>query len=348
MRNAILVLFVSLLMFHFSACDNTIDINAEYQEETFIYGLLEINEQDQYIRIQKNYLQNGVSALTLAEDPTNTYYPVEDILVELSPAGQEEYTTLTADTLPKDPGTFSSSSNIVYRYSEPLQANVDYTIRVTDLTTGKIVTATTAVVQEFQLQIPPDGTDPILLNLDNKDRFGFNEPLEFLCTQPLGGKVFDIKLRFHYTEFRPNEDPEVKFTDVFIASSYTVQNANSSQAISIKYEGQKIMTAFANKLIEDPLTTRELLTIPCELIILCGGEAYWDYYKVNILSQTGITALEATPLYTNIENGLGLFSSRYIKHRRNLRLDEASKLFLACDPSTKGKNIIIPEVGSCN
>lgn len=343
MRKGISIsLFVCIILV-FNSCDNSIDINAEFQEETFIYGLLQIDAPEQYIRIQKNYLGEDISALTLAEDPSNTYYHVEDILVEMSPEGQDDYLALVADTLPKEPGTFSSSGNIIYRYTEPLTPDKDYKIRVTDLSTGKTTTATTTVVQNFQLQIPPEGSSTYTMEFNNKAPYGFNEKMEFLSTQPKGAKLFNIKLRIHYIEHRTDGPKDTVHTDITIRSNHTVSNVNSGQAVSILYEGQNVLSTFLRKLATDQEITYELLPYPAEFIVECAGEAYWDYYRVNVFSQTGITALEATPIYTNVENGAGLFSSRLIKHRPNIKFDEKSMQYLFCQGAIQGVHFSTPQ-----
>ena len=59
MKNYIkLVLFVAVFSTLFS-CKNTLEVNAPWKETTVVYGLLNVHDTVQYIKINKAFLGNG-------------------------------------------------------------------------------------------------------------------------------------------------------------------------------------------------------------------------------------------------------------------------------------------------
>lgn len=331
-----------------TACDNELDVNAEFEEVMYVYGLLEINEPTQYIRIQKNYLDPKTSALTLADDPSQTYYPVEDLIVEMGPTGTDNYILLVADTLAKEEGIFSSESNIIYKYDSPLEADKEYELRITNTVTGTVTSATTEVVQGLATQRPPSGNSFYTISLVDEDLNGNNEQLEFLLLTPKAGKVFEAIFRLHFIETRPNKEPESKYVDVTLFKQITTNNTRGGQALSQYYVGQSVINVLSNKLERSSEITRQLLSSPGEFIVSSGENELWDYYRVNVLSQTGITSIESQPAFTNIINGFGLFSSRQTIKRPNIRLTPETLEYLICNENTKDLNFTSGEFQFCN
>lgn len=51
MKNYLFATYISLLLLSISSCDNKIEINAGYKEIPIVYGLIDISEDQHYIRI---------------------------------------------------------------------------------------------------------------------------------------------------------------------------------------------------------------------------------------------------------------------------------------------------------
>jgi len=65
-----------------------------------------------------------------------------------------------------------------------------------------------------------------------------------------------------------------------------------------------------------------------------GGEDLDTYNQVTI-AQQGLTSGSVQPEFTNIENGLGLFSGRFHKNITNIPIDGHTIDSLACGQVTK-------------
>jgi hypothetical protein len=77
-----------------------------------------------------------------------------------------------------------------------------------------------------------------------------------------------------------------------------------------EFEGEKFFNFLKNELVKDPLIERKFLSI--DLIMTVGSEDLKTYRIINE-EITGI--VQQRPQFTNINNGLGLFSSRFTKTR---------------------------------
>ena len=66
-----LIICISL----FSACENEVDLTADFRNIPIVYGLLNHGDSINYIRIQKAYLPaDGESALDVALNPDSLFY----------------------------------------------------------------------------------------------------------------------------------------------------------------------------------------------------------------------------------------------------------------------------------
>lgn len=345
----LLALFALPLLF-WMGCSTDLDINADYEEVMVVYGLLDYTKPVQYIRVQKAFLDASTSALTIAQNPDSIYYRTEDLIVQMEVAGTGDFIKLTPDTVAKDDGVFTNVGNIIYRYDEALDPTKTYNLRIENTATGKVVTSSTPVVQDFALQRPTNNPNDVYnLTFVAKDfRTEIPRDVEVQFYSPPGGKVYNGVFRFHYIEFRQGEPADTTYIDWPIFSDVTTSTTEGGQIVSQKFIGQQFYPYLANKLEASPDIIRRPLDIPGEYIITAGGEVLWDLIRVNTQGQAGITGIEAQPDYTNIEGGLGIFSTRSIKYRPNLKLLETSLDSLACGLSTAALNFEVGIPTSCD
>src|ERR1022692_5127436 len=109
-----LVLIVAVFSALFS-CKNTLDINAPWKETTVVYGLLDPNAPIQYIKINKAFLGNGNEmAYAKIADSINYGNQLSAVLQQYSNGSLVATFPLHDTLMPKDPGTFATSPNIVF------------------------------------------------------------------------------------------------------------------------------------------------------------------------------------------------------------------------------------------
>ena len=59
----------------FSSCETDFNVNADWQEVTVVYGLLDQNEDKQYIRINKAFLGNADAFIMASVADSINYNP---------------------------------------------------------------------------------------------------------------------------------------------------------------------------------------------------------------------------------------------------------------------------------
>ncbi|MEM7657179.1 MAG: hypothetical protein AAF399_13680, partial [Bacteroidota bacterium] len=80
------------------ACSSDIDINADEKDIWIVFGILDPDESEQYIRIQQGYLPTG-DALEFAEENDLS---AKGLIVTLEGAGKT-YTAIQVDSVLKNP-----------------------------------------------------------------------------------------------------------------------------------------------------------------------------------------------------------------------------------------------------
>ena len=90
-----------------------------------------------------------------------------------------------------------------------------------------------------------------------------------------------------------------------------------------KLEGDQFFNFLRTQLYKDDSVVRNFLTI--DLVMTVGTEDLNTYIQVN---EPLSTINQQRPLFTNIENGLGLFSSRFTYSVNNLDLTFDTRNYL--------------------
>jgi hypothetical protein len=128
----------------------------------------------------------------------------------------------------------------------------------------------------------------------------------------VNGKMYTALLRF---KFREVDDlvgtSEEKFVDMPLFENIKTSNSTGSSKISYTLSGEAFFTYLQAKL--DPLTStsaRREYIAPLELRFNVAGEELTKYIEIN----NGSGGLnDIRPEYSNVEGGLGIFSSRMAK-----------------------------------
>src|ERR1700733_8021169 len=113
---------IALLALLFTAsCSTKFKIAAPYKNITVVYGFLDEGDTAHYIRIQKAFLDQNKSAVTMSQTPDSSFYSNIDVIVKrinvLTTTGSPSDTIhlnrvdLDLEGYPKQAGTFFTSPN---------------------------------------------------------------------------------------------------------------------------------------------------------------------------------------------------------------------------------------------
>jgi hypothetical protein len=129
-------------------------------------------------------------------------------------------------------------------------------------------------------------------------------------------RLYQVAGRFHYRERDQNNVITNKVTPDWLIKTVKTTSSNAASLQSIDFEPNSFYQFLNTVLVNDPnVSARE--SDYFEYVIYAGGEELSTYMDVNGPSSS---LAQEKPIYTNINGGLGLFSSRYQKYSNRMTL----------------------------
>ena len=314
-------LILSAFVIVFISCETEFDVNAQWKETAVVYGLLDAGVDTQYIRINKAYLGEG-DALLMAQHPDSLNFSPADLEVRLHKLGFNDTleSRLLVDTVfYKEDGLFAVENNLIYIDVSPvnfLNENHRYALTIDNIKSGNRVYSNTEVISDFDFK-----------NFNNQSnsqyKFGFyrddppglyddnvrSNTVEWQSSE--NGDIYQLALKFNYTE------------NGILKSLIWNQAVVSELPYETEFEGANFWNFLRQNLSDDDALLRQFVGI--DLIMTVGTENLNNYIKINEPT-TGI--VQQRPQFTNINNGLGIFSSRYTYVEYNCGLSFDSYLYL--------------------
>lgn len=324
-----LVVFSS---FVYQACKNDIDILDNYEEKIVCYGILNPKDTAHYIRIEKVFLGEG-NALVMAQNQDSVQLRPEDMEVRITRmlnGNEMSFWILEPDSsIPRDPGIFLSPHQLVYRGAFPvLTDGSTYLLTVTNLRTGFQARSETKVVRDVALTSPASTMQP--LNFENATTMGFH------FTSPRFGKAYLLTVRFFYDEQFIYDTTQVstKYVDWVIGETESLRD-DGGEFLLINVRRDNFLRVLANNIEEDPLVRRISKTV--SIIFTSASEDMVLYMRVQEANNNSSADL---PIFSNIENGLGLFTTRNTTTIPNFRLDQDTQYELMTNELVQDLNFV--------
>ncbi len=324
-----------LLVFLFQSCSTDFDLTSDWKDVTIVYGLLDKDANFNYIRIEKAFLDPETSALSIAQIPDSLYY--DSLTVTLLEFSNGNITnTIPLDRingdsfgLMKDSGIFASSPNILYRTDYNIDPNKLYKISISKSDNSASVTAESKIVNDLKIS-KPIGTQKISFFPGSKYNIEWKSAAN--------GKVYDLIFRFHYKEYLTNgtflKDTAI---DWVIFRNKLSANGDGNDDMNYAIVSSDFYSYLSSAISINSNVYR--IAGKVDLLFSCGGTEFYNYYQIN-LAQTGLTQGQAMPQYTNIENGLGIFSSRAFNNFIDIELEPKTKDSIACMSKTVQLNFL--------
>lgn len=310
-KNLIIASLVSVVFFF--GCETEIDTKAEYQDITVVYGLLDPDSTAHYIKVNKAFLGEG-NANDLAANANNYNYADGEVTVKI-----DEYTsngvfvksyalTRTTNDLPKDNGVFDNNTNVLYKFDEPaLDLNNTFKLNIYNASLGKEITSETTL---------PKGADITSVSTFNTLDFynGSSYTSEIFTVVPKEN-VGRIKadLIFRYTEVYTTLDSLDK--EVKISMGELKATSLDGNNLEFSMEGDVFFNTIINNVPANVPNLDYRRLSNCRVELTLAGIDLSTYISVN--APTNTSAVD----FTNITNGLGLFSSRTIDLKSSNRLE---------------------------
>ena len=340
MRIAKRLLFIPLLALLLPSCSTDFKVAAPYKSITLVYGLLNVADTAHYIRIQKAFLDDSKSSLTLAKLSDSNYFQSLDVhLKEFSNGmmlGDEilPRVNLKSEHLPKDTGIFFSDSSYAYKSTRVLTPGNIYRLVIRNPATGETDSAQTPVLSNSPFGFNIDLIFSQSYTLAFPAQF-VGQNLDFTFQAPDSSGIFDGTLRFHYVNV--NTSTNVRTNDSVDLYFNTLSQVGSLYDLSVD---QKTVQRFLLTSIGPASQGTSRLMGKVDISIWAGANAFAQYLLINGV-KGGLTADEIKPIYTNLSgaNVLGLFSSRTVRTRYGVKIDDLTMDSLMSGSITSPLNI---------
>jgi len=294
------ILLALLMLFIYTGCSNDVDINAEYEQITIVYGLLDPYADTTYLKINKAFLGEG-NALIMAQVPDSSEF-IEKLDVSIWPEDNPDNIT-TFDTITitnKEEGTFYNPNQVVY-YS-PLQVEVDKTYQLRVIYKDTEITGETSTFSFSRLDITSPGF-ALKIRIDNT-----TDPRAIIWNRKDEAPRYDVVVRFNYKELHEgSSDTVYRYFDWFkdTQKSQVGEEVESYYTGNIFYNALESFVPYEDPEQEAMVTDRYTSTM--EFIVEAGGTELNTYMEV---TEPSNSIIQDRPEYTNLTNGIGVFSSR--------------------------------------
>lgn len=284
-----------------SSCSSEVDIFSDSDPIPIVYCFLNPDDSIQYLRLSKTFTMptGNPGYVPTAEDLIFTEEP--EIYLEEDGSGVEQtfYKCNPTDVIKKDSGWFPVDGMQLFATRCKIKTDTKYSLVIHFHSNHTIVFGqTTSLGSEFQV------IDPGLVNYREVDLYT-NRDYYIRFYPVVHAPVYQTTLTFVYDEIRDGF-PERKTISIQF-DPMIVENPDAPY-IEQRVSGYRFLKELSQQILVDSLVSRRPVCFNFQ--ISCGGIEL----AYRIKSEKNISAISQI-VYTNIDNGEGLFSSlsrRYV------------------------------------
>lgn len=301
-------LFVSLILAVFLySCSTKIDLTDEYKETLIVYALLNEKDSIHFVKINKAFLGSG-NNLEYAQQPDsfNIIASNYDIILEQVRRNEVIGTIALKDTIVNrgNSGVFSKERNQVFFTRQKLVTKADnlpitYRLKITNKLSGEITSAETRLVDISFFNLPSSIFNPVRPD-------GAYNLINLAWIPVENAKLYNLQLYFYFTDYAGS-----KITSRFITwnlGDAVAETGTGVREVRIGFRGDDFFSYLKSRkqdVFHDDVSYR--IADSVKYFLSVGGTEFYNYKQVY-----GVTSglLLDKPIYTNVTNGVGLFSSR--------------------------------------
>jgi len=328
-------LFTWSLLLLVTACSTDFDVEAPWKDVPVVYGLLSRQDTAHYIRVEKAFLEPGGDATKIAQITDSLYYS-EKVQVHLQRLSNNQIFTLkrvngAQEGYPRKDGVFAKEPSILYKIrAAELQLKEGEKIRLL-INRGEgqaPATAETTILGDIK---PRELNPPSPINL------GYDRVVNFAWDAAPAAKLFDLRLILHYRESVPGNTNEfVNKTLTWVLTDALTRSDNSmSNRVSYDTKGEEFYKFLQANLT--PVSDRTRIFDSIDILITGVGEELLESLRLS-QANTGITSAQTIPVYTNLSEGRGVFSSKATAARTGLTITQTAQDSLKNGRYTRGLN----------
>ena len=303
----------ALLLGGLTACDNDLDLTAPWQDIPAVWSLINAADSVHYVRVERAYLDPDRNALEVAQIADSLYYTDATVTFEVRGRNnvyELERVDVAAFGLARDTGLFAQAPNFLYQITnEELQLEGGEILELTiNRNNGRDeVTAETVVLRPIDKGFNQAPTTTVGFEPGREANLTFRPPSE--------AQVFEVAFDINLLEwptgnFAAAEERTIRW--VLNGNLPNTNGSNDFQTLGAGVPGGEFYTVLANNL--DNVDGIRRRVVDLDYIVTGSGAAFREFSRVR-LANTGITAAQEVPIFTNLSEGVGIFTSisRYVQ-----------------------------------
>ncbi len=300
-----------------SSCSNKVELYNNDGDTTVVYALLDAYADTNFFKITKSFVGN-VSEQAYNYDANNYKYDEIDVTLTGVFKDSGNTQTITLDTISKwipydeNAQFYSGCWQRYYYTTKTLSEGEEYELDILRKEDGVTVSATTKTINEFIYQKP---ASPYIGFSDLPTGTAFVEWRVNQFPYKSTAAYFEVTGYFHYKELMPGTIDTVARSMKWSLGSGEADNLyNTSTNMPyyvISYTPSALYTLLEN---DDYLKNNSPVGVQrwfedFEFSVSATGNDLYNYYLVT----NSASAIQDVPNYTNVENGMGIMSSRVTK-----------------------------------
>jgi hypothetical protein len=355
------------------SCSNKVDVIGEWKEIPVVYAIFSPLPEngDNYFRIEKAFLDPDTDAFQIAQNPDSLYYGPDELEVvvyertETNPYRVlDTLERIDANTLGfvRDSGIFAQNPNYVYVMRErPIGGSIrrSYKMVIKNNRTGRIFTQYCDAIlmgnfrptengyEDFNIINPQNplisssrpinfcGKNPITGNYEFQD-------VQFTWYQPTNASIYDLTATFRYFEYQENNGVVDSTTWTEKSISWKVLRnyipdiiGSNGAAETVKITGENFYNFLLSNLSDISNTNIRRCAHRIDLRIDCGGPELADLIRTRNANSSLIGGLFPVDPYSNIEDGIGIFSYKFHLIKTGYKIGAESIEYLSDTESIK-------------
>jgi len=198
----------------------------------------------------------------------------------------------------------------VYCTHARLAPDLTYHLYIKDAVPGQFVEGKTTLIGDFDIDRP---------TIFTRASFQAGKSSEVKWTSAKAGKRYQVNIRIRYAEATigvPNSTV-IKSLDWLAISNIRSLSDKGGQNMDYFVSGDAFFIFMGTHIAVNPNVTRALRD--CDYIFTVGSEDLSTYMDV---TEPSMTIVQEKPAFTDIINGIGLFSARVVKSVDTLRFSD--------------------------
>ena len=342
----------------FVSCDNDLQIIADWKDVPVVYGILNAEDSVHYIKLNKAFLGRG-DVMMMAQEFDSLHYAEEDVGLRLleqekawipSENGEGWLTISTIELEPTDEfdkpeGAFSSPTQIIYKSDTEINADALYAAEVYRISSDTLIAYTKnpiAILSPVNIT-RPNSFSPLTITPN-----GFVPNVEWKSIA--GGDMYELSMNFNYMEFPISGEADTLYRSIeFNFPSRLSNNSEGGEKMTHSIDFYQFLNFIASNIPEDPTVRRLVVGMEAAQVVsgfaithaclnfklLAAGEDLSTYL---VLNENSSSLVLDRPEYSNIENGIGILSSRTSDIVESVKITNSSNDEIATNDVTKHLN----------